>query len=224
MILESDLVHFSATNDIETLEIPGRDGTLLVDNKRLNSVSQTFPFLVKQGVNSERLSSEISEWLSIKGYQEFEKSWDADYVYRAAFIEGIELSEVVGQFGKVPLTFLFYPIKYLKSEQKEITISNDQTITNKGNVPSNPLIRLTGSGDTTITINGRQTKLKGIQGELIWDAERKLVYKGNFTSQWDTVVAEQGQYNAPKLDVGANVISWTGNFTMKMVQNGGVKI
>lgn len=119
---------------------------------------------------------------------------------------------------------LFHPVKYLKSEQREITVSNGQTINNKGNVPANPLIKLAGSGDTTITINGRKTMLKGIQGELIWDAERKLVYKGNFTSQWGVVVAEQGQYNAPMLDVGANVISWTGNFTMKMVQNGGVKI
>lgn len=91
-------------------------------------------------------------------------------------------------------------------------------------MPSNPIIKLTGSGDTTLTINGRQTKLKDIQGELIWDAERKLVYKGNFTSQWGVVVAEQGQYNAPMLDVGNNKVSWTGNFTMKMVQNGGVKI
>ena len=122
------------------------------------------------------------------------------------------------------MAFLFHPIKYLKLEQREITVSNGQTITNKGNVPANPLIKLTGSGDTTITINGRKTMLKGIQGELIWDAERKLVYRGNFTSQWNVVVAEQGQYNAPKLDVGNNKISWTGNFTMKMVQNGGVKI
>lgn len=217
--------HTSSSYDVETIEIVGRDGALLVDNQRLKPVEQTFPFVVKpKGEKVSQVASELSDWLGAKGYQDFEKSWDSDYLYRAAFLETFELDEVISQFGRVQLAFLLHPIKYLKSEQKEITISNDQTITNKGNVPSNPLIRLTGSGDTTITINGRQTKLKGIQGELIWDTERKLVYKGNFTSQWDKIVAESGQYNTPYLDTGNNTITFTGNFTMKMVQNGGVKI
>lgn len=217
--------HISSAYDVETIEIAGRDGALLVDNQRLKPVEQTFPFVVKpKGKKISQVAGDLSDWLGAKGYQDFEKSWDSDYLYRATFLETFELDEVISQFGRVQLTFLFHPIKYLKSEQKEFTVTNGQTIINKGNVPSNPIIKLTGSGDTTLTINGRQTKLKGIQGELIWDAERKLVYKGNFTSQWGVVVAEQGQYNAPMLDVGNNKISWTGNFTVKMVQNGGVKI
>lgn len=217
--------HISSTYDIEMIEIAGRDGALLVDNQRLKPVEQAFPFVVKpKGKKLSQVASELSDWLGAKGYQDFEKSWDSDYVYRATYLETFELDEVISQFGRVQLAFLFHPIKYLKSEQQEITVTNGQTIVNKGNVPSNPIIKLTGSGDTTLTINGRQTKLKGIQGELIWNAERKLVYKGNFTSQWGVVVAEQGQYNAPMLDVGANVISWTGDFAMKMVTNGGVKI
>lgn len=217
--------HVSSVYDVDTVEIAGRDGALLVDNQRLKTVEQAFPFVVKpKGRKVSQVADELSAWLAVKGYQDFEKSWDSDYIYRATYLESFELDEIISQFGRVQLAFLFHPVKYLKSEQREITVSNGQTINNKGNVPANPLIKLTGSGDTTITINGRKTMLKGIQGELIWDAERKLVYKGNFTSQWGVVVAEQGQYNAPMLDVGANVISWTGNFTMKMVQNGGVKI
>lgn len=217
--------HISSTYDVETIEIAGRDGALLVDNQRLKPVEQAFPFVVKpKNKKFSQVAGDLSNWLGAKGYQDFEKSWDSDYLYRATFLETFEIDEVISQFGRVQLAFLFHPIKYLKSEQKEITVTNGQTIVNKGNVPSNPIIKLTGSGDTTLTINGRQTKLKGIQGELIWNGERKLVYKGNFTSQWGAVVAEEGQYNTPMLDVGANVISWTGDFTMKMVQNGGVKI
>lgn len=217
--------HISSSYDVETIEIAGRDGALLVDNQRLKPVEQAFPFVVKpKGKKVSQVADDLSAWLGVKGYQDFEKSWDSDYLYRAIYLESFELDEIISQFGRVQLAFLFHPIKYLKLEQREITVSNGQTITNKGNVPANPLIKLTGSGDTTITINGRKTMLKGIQGELIWDAERKLVYRGNFTSQWNVVVAEQGQYNAPKLDVGNNKISWTGNFTMKMVQNGGIKI
>ena len=217
--------HTSSSYDVETIEIAGRDGALLVDNQRLKPVEQDFPFVVKpKGKKVSQVASELSDWLGVKGYQDFEKSWDSDYIYRAAYLETFELDEIISQFGRVQLAFSFHPIKYLKSEQEEITVTNGQTIVNKGNIPSNPIIKLTGSGDTTLTINGRQTKLKGIQGELIWDVERKLVYKGNYTSQWGVVVAEQGQYNAPTLDVGANVISWTGDFTMKMVTNGGVRI
>ena len=217
--------HISSLYDTETIEILGRDGALLVDNQRLKPVEQPFSFVVKpKGKKVSQVAGDLSDWLGTKGYQDFEKSWDSDYLYRATYLETFELDEVISQFGRVQLAFLFHPIKYLKSEQKEITVTSGQTIVNKGNMPSKPIIKLIGSGDTTLTINGRQTKLKGIQGELIWDAERKLVYKGNFTSQWGVVVAEQGQYNAPMLDVGNNKISWTGNFTVKMVQNGGVKI
>lgn len=217
--------HISSTYDVETIEIAGRDGALLVDNQRLKPVEQPFPFIVKpKNKKVSQVAGDLSNWLGAKGYQDFEKSWDSGYLYRATFLETFELDEVISQFGHVQLVFLFHPIKYLKSEQKEITVTNGQTILNKGNVPSNPIIKLTGSGDTTLTINGRQTILKGIQGGLIWNAERKLVYKGNFTSQWGVVVAKQGQYNAPMLDIGANVISWTGNFAMKMITNGGVKI
>lgn len=217
--------HISSSYDVETIEIAGRDGALLVDNQRLKPVEQAFPFVMKpKGKKVSQVADDLSAWLGVKGYQDFEKSWDSDYLYRATFLETFELDEVISQFGRVQLAFLFHPIKYLKDGQKEITVTNGQTIVNKGNVPSNPLIKLTGSGDTTLTINGRQTILKGIQGELIWNAERKLVYKGNFTSQWRVVVAEQGQYNAPMLDIGANVISWTGDFAMKMITNGGVKI
>jgi phage-related protein len=219
------MTHVSASNDIETVEIKGRDGVLLVDNQRLKPVEQAFNFVVKpKDKTVAQTASDISQWLSTKGFKWFEKSWDSEYLYRASYLNGLDVEEVVRQFGRVQLSFLMHPVKYLKSEQVEKTITSGQTIVNTGNVIANPIIKLTGTGDTTLTINGRQTQLKGIQGNLTWDAERKLVYKDDFTSQWNTVVANQGQYNKPYLDVGNNVISWTGTFTVKIIQNGGVRI
>lgn len=225
LILENDMTHISSSRDVETVNIAGRDGSLLIDNNRLNTVEQPFPFIVKPKAKTVgQVSQDIAKWLDVKGYKDLEKSWDDKYIYKATYLETFEVSEVIRQFGRVQLTFLLHPIKYLKDGQKEITVTTGKIINNRGNQVAHPIIKLTGTGDTTITINGRQTKLKGIQGELIWDTERKLVYKGNFTSQWDKIVAESGKYNTPYLDTGNNKITFTGNFTMKMTTNEGDKI
>lgn len=224
LILINDMEHVPAVNDIEPLEIKGRDGVLLVDNNRLKSVEQTFPFVVKPNNSVAETAQEISDWLNFKGFQTFRKSWEPSYIYKAVFLETFELSEIVRTFGKVNLTFMFHPIKYLEDGQKERTISNGQTVVNRGNVPANPLIKISGNGDINLTINGRTTKLKNVERSLIWNTERKLVYKGDYTSQWQKVVASAGHYEKPYLDVGNNTVSWSGSATVSLVTNEGVKI
>lgn len=45
LILENDMHHVSSVYDVDTVEIAGRDGALLVDNQRLKAVEQAFPLL-----------------------------------------------------------------------------------------------------------------------------------------------------------------------------------
>src|SRR5699024_2009958 len=98
LILINDMEHVAAVNDIEPLEIKGRDGVLLVDNNRLKSVEQTFPFVVKPNNSVAETAQEISDWLNFKGFQTFRKSWEPSYIYKAVFLETFELSEIVRTF------------------------------------------------------------------------------------------------------------------------------
>ena len=61
--------YVSSSYDIETIEIAGRDGALLVDNQRLKPVEQAFPFVVKpKGKKVSQVADDLSAWLGVKGY------------------------------------------------------------------------------------------------------------------------------------------------------------
>lgn len=215
----NDVTHELSSYDIEAVAVPGRDGVLLLDNQRLKPVERAFPLRLENNVYDN--STEIAEWLGAKGWHDLELSWDEGFIYQATVINTISISEVLKQLGKLQVVFLMHPIKYFKDNAAQF-VANGSAVLNRGNVEAKPLIELTGSGDTTITINGRKTVLEDIQGSITLDMKKKLVYKGNL-SAWDNVVRDDGAV-FPYLDMGNNTVSWTGDFTMKMVKNEGVRI
>lgn len=216
-------IEFSSTSyDVETIEVPGRDGVLLKDNQRLKPVKREFPMKFH---TVERLTTSevaISDWLNVKGWKELEFSWEPDYIYLATFIESFSVKELLRNFGEVKLNFLIHPIKFLKTGRNEIPLTNGMTLKNLGNVQSKPLIKIIGNGDGILTINGYQLSLESVQNELTIDMQKHLVYSGNL-SAWDKIT-RNGKHRMPLFDVGDNMISWTGNFTMTAVPNWGVKL
>ncbi|HEQ5498375.1 TPA: phage tail protein, partial [Streptococcus pyogenes] len=99
---------------------------------------------------------------------------------------------------------------------------NGGTLQNPGNVQAKPILRIKGTGDGVLTINGFETGLENVQRELVIDMERHLVYK-DVLSAWDNIVRTE-RHRMPLFDVGQNKISWTGSFTITAVPNWGVKV
>ena len=126
------------------------------------------------------------------------------------------------QFGKVKLNFLTYPVKFYKQGRSTQTLSNGTTVNGIGNINAKPIITLVGSGDCTLTINDRKTKLRGVQGKITLDMQANQVYKDNLPA-WDKVVRSP-QFQMPYLNAGRNLISWDGNFAVYMIPNWGVKL
>lgn len=218
----SDYVINSTGNDVETVAVPGRDGDLLISKNRLKSVTLELPCTVLSNRKLTDAESEISNWLNVDGYKDLTLSWDPDFIYRSAFIETFEIASLMRQFGKVKLNFLTYPVKFYKQGRISQTLSNGATVNGIGNVKAKPIITLVGSGDCTLTINGRGTKLKAIQNRITLDMQANQVYSGNLQA-WDKVVRSP-QFQMPYLDAGRNLISWDGNFTVSMIPNWGVKL
>lgn len=218
----SDYVINSTGNDVETVAVPGRDGDLLISKNRLKSVTLELPCTVLSNRKLTDAGSEISNWLNVDGYKDLTLSWDPDFIYRSAFIETFEIAGLMRQFGKVKLNFLTYPVKFYKQGRTAQTLSNGTTVNGLGNVNAKPIITLVGSGDCTLTINGRKTKLKAVQNRITLDMQANQVYSGNLQA-WDKVVRSP-QFQMPYLDYGRNLISWDGNFTATMIPNWGVKL
>lgn len=218
----SDYIISSTGSDVETVAVPGRDGDLLISKNRLKSVTIELPCTVLSNRKLTDAESEISNWLNVDGYKDLTLSWDPDFIYRSAFIETFEVSSLMRQFGKVKLNFLAYPVKFYKQGRTSQTLSNGATVNGLGNVNAKPIITLVGSGDCTLTINGRKTKLKAVQNRITLDMQANQVYSGNLQA-WDKVVRSP-QFHMPYLDAGRNLISWDGNFTVTMTPNWGVKL
>ena len=218
----SDYVINSTGQDIDTVAVAGRDGDLLLPNNRLKSVTIELPCTIMSNRKLTDAESDISNWLNVAGYKDLTLSWDPDFIYRSAFIETFEIAGLMRQFGKVKLNFLTYPVKFYKQGRTTQTLSNGATVNGIGNVKANPVITLVGSGDCTLTINGRKTKLRAVQNTITLDMQARQVFSGNLPS-WDKVVRAP-QYQMPYLDAGRNLISWDGDFTVKMAPYWGVKL
>lgn len=209
--------------DVERVSVPGRDGELLISNNRLNSAELSFPvnFVKEKGLIATEVYR-ISEWLNVAGYKDLTISYDPDFIYRAAYLETFSIEETMRQFGKTTINFVCYPVKFYKQGRTTQTLSNGATVNGLGNVKANPVITLVGSGDCTLTINGRKTKLRAVQNTITLDMQARQVFSGNLPA-WDKVVRAP-QYQMPYLDVGRNLISWDGDFTVKMAPYWGVKL
>lgn len=218
----SDYVINSTGQDIDTVAVAGRDGDLLLPNNRLKSVTIELPCTIMSNRKLTDAESDISNWLNVAGYKDLTLSWDPDFIYRSAFIETFEVVGLMRQFGKVKLNFLTYPVKFYKQGRTTQTLSNGATVNGLGNVKANPVITLVGSGDCTLTINGRKTKLRAVQNTITLDMQARQVFSGNLPA-WDKVVRAP-QYQMPFLDAGRNLISWDGDFTVKMAPFWGVKL
>ena len=216
-------IHSTSSNDVERVTVPGRDGDLLISKNRLNSVERSFPMnLVNEnGLIATNISA-ISEWLGVLGYQDLTLSYEPEFVYQATYLETFSVEETLKQFGKTNIVFLCHPIKFYKDGRTKINLVNGQSLSGKGNVKAKPIIEIRGNGTTIITINGRKTKLKDIQGNITLDMQEKQVFSGNLPA-WDKVVRAP-QYQWPYLDPKANQISWEGDFNVSIIPNWGVRI
>lgn len=218
----SDYVINSTGQDIDTVAVAGRDGDLLLPNNRLKSVTIELPCTIMSNRKLTDVEGDISNWLNIAGYKDLTLSWDSDFIYRSAFIETFEIASLMRQFGKVKLNFLTYPVKFYKQGRTTQALTNGVAINGLGNVNAKPIITLVGSGDCTLTINGRKTKLRAVQNTITLDMQARHVFSGNLPA-WDKVVRAP-QYQMPFLDAGRNLISWDGDFTVKMAPYWGVKL
>ncbi|HGM9257588.1 TPA: distal tail protein Dit, partial [Streptococcus pyogenes] len=165
LLLERERSIKSTNNDVDLIEVAGRDGVLIKDNERLKAVEQDFPFSLVGDVTANQ--QKISEWLHVKGWHDLALSWDKDYIYRASVVNLFEIDEILKQFGRLKINFLIHPIKYLKTGKQEVSLVNGSTLQNPGNVQAKPILKIKGIGNGVLTINGFKTGLENVQGELV---------------------------------------------------------
>ena len=148
----------------------------------------------------------MNTWLinSSGKWRDFELSWDDSYLYKATFYESFNIQGSLNARKKCILNFKLHPVKYLKDGLQPIQIIKGQNLVNPEFRESKPLIKLTGTGDVTVTINSQILRLKGVSGHIIIDCETQSAHYSNKEPQYDKVFS----YPFPKLQIGNTLINW----------------
>ena len=86
------------------------------------------------------------------------------------------------------------------------------TMQNPGNVPSEPIITVTGSGEITLIVDMTIVELSDVNGEITIDSVLQEAYSGMIPMN----SCMSGDF--PTLSPGNSTISWTGNVTYLKVE------
>ena len=176
--VENELELSSTERDIELIEIPGRDGDLVLDNGRFKSVVKTFPCILvpppKKDVES--LVHPIHQWLACDvGYHDLLLEDDREFVYQGIIDNPVTTNKILSHLGKTVISFRLHPIKYLKTSLIEEPLTNGMTLTNPFGIEAKPMIRMIGNGNMTLTIGGRELVLQGIAGGCLIDSDTHTI-------------------------------------------------
>lgn len=187
--------------DISKVEIPGRNGDLIVDNERFKNVEIKYPVIIMKDFenNKRNLIWEFSKYV---GYKRLEDTFMPDY-YRMAYFDGIDDSKTNAHYdaGHFSLIFDCKPQLYLKSGENPTKASNGSIIFNPTNFVSLPLIKITGTG--SFSINNDVFTLNANTSAVWVDSELHEVYEGTINRNDDF---ERSNYELPKLYLGENTI------------------
>lgn len=147
----------AAPRNIQTVAVPGRNGTLTIDNKRFENVELTYPAFIYDTfrANVQGLRNFL---LSAAGYRRLEDTYNPEQYMMARYVSGLSVESTERrQEGRFDLTFDRMPQRFLKSGETVQTFTADGTITNDTLYDARPLIRVYGTGSLgvgaeTITI------------------------------------------------------------------------
>lgn len=125
--------------DVEVVNIPGKDGDLLIDRGRFLNIQVTYPgfnFEPDLSTFAERLRAFRAALASQTGYQRLEDSFHPDEFRLASFRSGLDVNPIMYNTASTfDIVFDCKPQRFLKSGEEEITIGEwGETETITGNI------------------------------------------------------------------------------------------
>jgi len=128
---------------VESVEIPGRDGTLHIADGSYSS----YEVECEMTMIDDTRRSEIFAWL--RGVGNLTTSDDPEHCVKARVVSKIEPERFTNAVKNFVVVFQCQPFRYEKSPSS-VTLTASGVINNNGTVNSFPIIAVTGTGTLTI--------------------------------------------------------------------------
>lgn len=189
----------AAARRFETVTIPGRNGTLTLDNGAFEEVLHSYEAIIPDNfaANVQGLRNKL---MIPKGYARLTDSYHTDEFYLARYMRGLEpdvLPLAVG--GSFTIEFTRDPRRFLLTGEEVTTLTASGSITNPTDFTAQPLLRVYGTGEFTVG-TGTMT-ITAADSYTDIDCEIQEAFKG--TTSRNLFIS--GDF--PTLEPGANTVT-----------------
>lgn len=192
MRIEKKFVLGGAEADMDEYEVPGRDGTVFVSNKRRRNIEIGYDTYLKvpAAIDLPRYTGDIKRWLLSKPgeYLRLEDSYDMDHFRLAVYAGGLEFNEFSRRVTRQTINFSCLPYRFRKTGETELDAGQGLELSNFTGYDALPLIRLT-----------------FLKGNLAPEALIKIEYEDG-TSYEETLKDLGEEQNAATLDCDRRII------------------
>ena len=158
---------------------------------------------------------QISKWLKGSGEVTF-ATLPFGY-YKGRVTNQLSFDKVVrGQPHRTfSVQFDCQPFLYKADRRVYKFTGNVTSFTNEGNMYSEPIIKLTGSGNCSVSCNGLTTEISDLPSYIILDSEAKIAYKGAPGSESDPLMLTTSHVSGDwiRFPTGTFGVSFTGAIT-----------
>lgn len=163
------------TRSVDFIEVPGRNGDLLIDNGNYTNTKAFFDVVIKREIekNTDRLKHLL---YSQKGYQRLYDSDLKGFYRMASFNSGFDIMSTDG--GVVRIEFDCKPFKYDILGENAVIFTGEGNLYNKYFEPSRPIITVYGSGQGNVYIGNQNIAISNIDEYVTIDAEMQDAFKG----------------------------------------------
>lgn len=191
--------------DVELVDVPGKNGSLVLDNGRFKNITVTYPAFIRHKFKD--LSGAAREWLlRTAGYVRLEDSYNTEYYRLARFGGPLDFdTRVLNRSGECSLSFDCKPQRFLIEGDFAIDVSNGMQLFNPSPFPALPIIRVYGASGT-LMVGDVIIQISDIPEYMDIDCELMNAYKGTVNCN-----SKINASRFPTLPAGQTGIAYEGN-------------
>ena len=213
----------------DMIEIPGRNGTLALDQGRYANIEVHYPaynYETTLATFEQKLASLRSDFGSRIGYKRLTDTFHTDEYRLGVFKGGFDIDPVkYNTASQFELVFDCKPQRFLTSGETATAVANNGTITNPTKFASQPLLQVWGYGAVTLTDPAGNANTVNIVSAPIGDitlAEADSWFQSDNPKSFniDLSLLNGGDaFRIERLAYGNQYIFVTGNHTVLMATN-----
>lgn len=198
----------------------GVDGDVPIDEGAYENTSLDL-IMLTDGNDAIKDRQSLYNLIDTRGqYKEFIPYFDPNKIYRVMLKSSIQFESPYYFRGKQSLSakFTVKPYKQLVDNDPVTFDNTGGVINNPTNYVSQPIIKITGTGSATLSINGIDFSIIDIPNTITLNSERYIAYQEDANGILTSMNNKVGTREYPVFKPGDNVIEITGSVSQIYIE------